>query len=567
MKINRNNGTKICARYYGDSIEDQGNGIALHNSRVYISGFTAQGDRDDEKAFISAYDLNGNLIRHQVYGNFGLRANDIAIDKAGNFLVIGGEIEGRKNKNKAGLTNLKHQKNYGGGTLDGFIIQVKISDLTVGWSSYYGGSEVDVIKSVEMDCNNIITVVGYSESRGNIAQNGYMNTPQGGGNSDGTGDAIIAKFSSKGEHYFGTYYGGKGGDKGIGLALSPNNGNIIICGKTSSGTGISFGDTYDTVSSGSPPGQSEDTVKKGAIGFIATFCDFIIDQPPQSQTAILGNDVTFSVNTLFCGYAGTVSYQWCKKDGRSCNNLSDGSDVIGSNTKTLKLIGVTNRDSGEYCVKVKTDCSEDTLCATLDIVGLTADTVCLDSGSTSNNPSASQREITLTFENLEDNTSITDAKYKWSVRPTNGANIRRIGTDLPTTFTDDLYKIKVDPDKAGTYDFKLELQYKDSRRTPTTVTDQVEIKTIVHPFPIITTIAPDPDIICEDELINITLTGTNLSRIEWKLIDDSGGNITGLKSGGFNASSSTRATFNQVFGYDLMLLMTKQERLNLCLIL
>ncbi len=555
-------------RYYGGSGNDEGNGVAVYNNNVYATGVIING-RDD-KAFIVNYGILGGLINSQNYGLYGITSNDIAIDQTGNFLAIvgtGGGTGFSQGFNSANLLNLTHQTTYGGGPSDGFLIKIRTSDLSVEWSSYYGGSANDVLQAVEIDCNNNITVAGYSRSGNNIAENGYINdTYRGGGsNASDPGDAIMAKFTSEGRRYYGTYFGNTGDEEGIGLGLSPN-GNILLCGATTSGSGITFSfngvSVYDSIYGANPPGQ--DANKEGIVGFISVFCDFIITDPPQSQTALLGNNVTFSIVPDLC--RSTVTYQW-SKDG---NVLSDTTgNISGSQTTVLNLTAVTFSDAGEYCVRIQTDCGDTMLCDTLDIVELKGNNVCLDTASIAGTPSSNQETIKLIFSDLDSNNSITDAQYSWFVDPPSGATTILSGSvgpppdSLPTGFVNDLYEIEVAPDQAGTYTFTLALQYEDSRRNPTTVNDTTSVTVEVYPFPNITNLSPNPDTICEGDMTNISIEADiNLSRVDWQLIDNAGGNITGSTMGTIqgDAIMGNTTTFRQVFDLQNLVTMPQSGR-------
>ena len=82
MKINKSNGNKIWARYYGNGKKDQGNGITVYNTSIYITGLF-----NKEQTFIAAYKFDGNLIQSKAYGE-DLNSGDITVSNDGNFLVI-----------------------------------------------------------------------------------------------------------------------------------------------------------------------------------------------------------------------------------------------------------------------------------------------------------------------------------------------------------------------------------------------------------------------------------------------------------------------------------------------
>src|SRR5262245_10281082 len=63
-----------------------------------------------------------------------------------------------------------------------------------------------------------------------------------------------------------------------------------------------------------------------------------ITRGPQSQTAVVGCPVTFTVSASGC----LLQYQW----------LKDGQDIAGATSASLTLQNVSLTDAGTYCVRV-----------------------------------------------------------------------------------------------------------------------------------------------------------------------------------------------------------------------
>ncbi|PQA56819.1 DUF7948 domain-containing protein [Siphonobacter curvatus] len=95
------------------------------------------------------------------------------------------------------------------------------------WATYYGGTGFERIYAVDIDSEDNIYAVGYSASTANIASIG---APQ--GSLIGTDDGFIAKFNSKGQRLWGTYFGGTGTDRI--QTVKFHNGTLYIAGTTDS---------------------------------------------------------------------------------------------------------------------------------------------------------------------------------------------------------------------------------------------------------------------------------------------------------------------------------------------
>lgn len=116
-----------------------------------------------------------------------------------------------------------------------------IIDPSVSWSTYYGGNGDDPIKEVETDLIGNIYAIGNTSSSNMIASSGYQNTL------GGVSDVFLVKFNSSGLRQWATYYGGSNDDSFACLSLDLN-GNIIVGGRTSSATNISFNGYKNTLS-------------------------------------------------------------------------------------------------------------------------------------------------------------------------------------------------------------------------------------------------------------------------------------------------------------------------------
>lgn len=543
VKLDVADGTLDWSTYNGDSEISEGNGLAVTDSEVIVAGKVFSNVTFADVTFIAKYNTSGAKLMQETFGARNIESvNDLAVSTNYNKAAIVGSVTGRQGNNDASFQNTTHQSNYAGGASDGYLIQINTSDLSLDWSTYYGGvasftDRKDELISVIYDCNQNIITSGYSTSPNGISDNGFINDYQGGAqNATDFGDAIMVKLDSTGSRYWGSYFGEGGNESGQAIALS-STGNIVLCGITSSEGGIATDGSFDDI--------YDQNNKTGDVGFISTFCDLIFTGPQNASTTV-GNDATFTSTLDYCG-ADNALFSWTK-DG---NTVSDGDVGFGiisnSATAQLEIAAVSDNAAGSYCVTVSTACGTRELCATLEVNSLEGTNVCLDSLSTLGSAGANQETIELTFPNLEDNASITDASYRWSVTAVsgdvNGANEATDGAagSFPATLPlerDDLNNISITPTVAGTYIYRLDLTYEDDRRDPTTVTDFIETTVEVYEFPSFTGITPTD--ICEDETSTVSFTtDIDIRRVEYERIDTNAG-LTGHETGdqtGINAVS------------------------------
>lgn len=99
------------------------------------------------------------------------------------------------------------------------------------WSTYYGGSNVELGQYVAVDNLGNVILVGETRSNDFPVQNAgtFFQGASGGGTIDG----FIVKFDNLGNRLWSTYYGGTGNDKVISADFDPS-GNLWLTGHTTS---------------------------------------------------------------------------------------------------------------------------------------------------------------------------------------------------------------------------------------------------------------------------------------------------------------------------------------------
>jgi hypothetical protein len=131
---------------------------------------------------------------------------------------------------------------------DGFISRFSLTTLALEWSTFFGGSDEDVVTDAVTDPSGNLYVTGYTKSLTN--SNNACGIPSNGGfptcpiNAPGGGyDAFVTKFKLPGELVWSYYVGGTGNEVLVSgnttnprIAINTVNNNIYISGNTRSCT-------------------------------------------------------------------------------------------------------------------------------------------------------------------------------------------------------------------------------------------------------------------------------------------------------------------------------------------
>ena len=539
VKLQKSNGQLTALTYYGTADEDRGHGITARNDEIYITGPTDQENSDGEintRIYVARFDQGLNFSDEFIAGRSEHPSNNIpnqaiALSEDGDFLAITGVIPVRSS---AIITGDTIQQDTYGGNKDAYLIRLSTNDLSIEWGTYYGGSKFDAGYGVAIDCQGFITLTGTTSSTSGIATSGSFG---GAAQGDDNGDVFVAKFTSGGTRIYGRYFGDTGSDVAFSIALNESEGTFVLGGQTRSADSIAT------------EGVFQEEYSNANDGFVSVFCDLILTNTPQDLLRPVEGDATFSVSANACG--STVSgYQWYFGDSATGDLLSEGgtsaggASITGAMSPSLTLSGLGFPDEGTYCVVITTVCGESVeLCADLEIVGLTGNSVCLDNASTLGNPSSDQETITLEFADLETTSAITNATYSWELVSTTGEtaggiNVIDGGTggagsfpfDLPSGPVDDLFRIEISPSAAGSYTYRLTFEYDDARSGER---EEGEISTTVevYSFQTVTDAAFDNSTICEDEVATLSVTtDETTSRLEFERIDSNTAELTGHES-------------------------------------
>lgn len=282
------------------------NGLALYNNNIYVSGLVknvttlatsgayqtmSNGQQD---GFLLKYDSSGTKIWGTYYGGTADDLiRDCKVDSAENIFVCG------ITQSAGSMANASAYQSTIAGLSDAFVAKFNANGSRI-WSTYFGGSNIDSAKSIDVRGNRVY-IAGTTKSTSGIALtgahqsafsgniNGFLlcmdtsGTPQWStyygadttlaercvanstsvyvtGSTNATAgiatagthqpvhaggfDGFLAKFNLSGVRQWGTYYGGTGKDLARGSTLG-NDGRLYICGNTKSTSGIATPNTYN----------------------------------------------------------------------------------------------------------------------------------------------------------------------------------------------------------------------------------------------------------------------------------------------------------------------------------
>jgi hypothetical protein len=193
-------------------------------------------------------------------------AHSVAVDGSGNLFVVGdvwGSSFPLANPPGGGAY---FDNTYNGGTFDAFIAKFSGSNLSLVWSTYFGGSSDDLAASVAVDGSGSVFVVGWTRATNFPRVNPDGGAYYSGSHKGGTYDAFIAKFSGSNlSLVWSTYFGGSGWDEAHSVAVD-GSGNVFVVGFTGS-TSLLF-------PLANPPGGGayfDNTLDGSGDAFIAKF--------------------------------------------------------------------------------------------------------------------------------------------------------------------------------------------------------------------------------------------------------------------------------------------------------
>lgn len=184
-------------------------------------------------------------------------------------------------------------------------------DPYLGWSTYFGGLNEDVVTGVKQSSGGETFVSGYTSSNAGIFFGPALDNSL-----SGTYDAFAAKYNTAGGLMWSTYYGGTGDDRGSCIALDNTgaNPNVYLAGITSTPTFplnvINTGGAFDATYGGSNDGFLLKLTNNGNTRIWATYYGGPSDDHVNGVVCDAANNVYITGQTSSAsGVASGGAYQ------------------------------------------------------------------------------------------------------------------------------------------------------------------------------------------------------------------------------------------------------------------
>lgn len=226
--------------YIGGSAKDGGTSLAVDASgNVWVAGQTPSPDfpvtpgafktrttvnNNDSVGFVTRLSAAGDRFVYSTFvgGSFRSTANGVAVDSAGNAVVVGSTCSV-----DFPVTQNAIQRNFAGGLhglepCDGYVVKLDASGSHAAYATYFGGSDADTVNAVAINDQGEAVVAGWTRS-----QDLFGTTPH------GQSDGFIALLGAKGKLQWIQRFGGSGADWFSSIAIGPD-GTIWAAGTSDS---------------------------------------------------------------------------------------------------------------------------------------------------------------------------------------------------------------------------------------------------------------------------------------------------------------------------------------------
>src|ERR1035438_3520593 len=361
IKVNATGSALVYSALIGGAGLDYATGIAIDPSgSVYIAGYTTSvafpvtssgfqksfgGGLQD--AFVAKLNSSGSGLIYCTYlGGAGNDvANGIAVDAAGEAYVVG----------YTDSTNFPTRSPIyanAGGQGDAFVAKLTPAGDSLVFSTYLGGSLVDIATAVALDSTGNVYVTGATLSANFPVTGGAFQTLN-----QGSYDAFVTKMVSQGASIlYSTYVGGEGSDQSSSIAVDAN-GVAYIAGFTYS----SHFPLQSPLQSGTHGGQEAFAAAVGPTGSSLVWSTYLGGAADDQATGIAvdGSGGVYIVGaTSSSGFptaSGTYRAVYAGGDGflvklalQPLVNVSVVAGILTNSTTMTQTFPVTGRDLNGY---------------------------------------------------------------------------------------------------------------------------------------------------------------------------------------------------------------------------
>jgi len=209
---------------------EYGQGIAVENSLVYVTGYTTSSDFPTINAYDSTYNLGGDCFVTKLAANGSSLVYSTFLggtsDEEGRMIAVeDGFAYVTGYTLSSGFPTVNAYDSTLNGTYDCFVTKFATDGLTLIYSTFLGGKDNDIGYGIAVQ-NGSAFVTGYTHSSDFPTVNAYDSSYNG-----GTYDCFVVRFATNGRSLvFSTFLGGANDDYGCKIALE--NGSIYVVGQT-----------------------------------------------------------------------------------------------------------------------------------------------------------------------------------------------------------------------------------------------------------------------------------------------------------------------------------------------
>lgn len=229
------NATLDFSTFLGGSDVDSAEAVAVDTAgNVYITGLTDSVDfplhnpwqgglRGPDDAFITKFDPTGATLLYSTY--LGGTGSDVAwaidVDEEGNTYIAGHTYS-----DDFPVVNAFQGQQPGYG--DGFVTKLDASGTSLAYSTYLGGSNLELALGIAVDSTGHAVVTGHTDSPDFPVANPFQFALAGGF------DAFVTKFDPAGSTVAYSSFAGGSAEDHANAAAVDDQGNAYLCGDTNS---------------------------------------------------------------------------------------------------------------------------------------------------------------------------------------------------------------------------------------------------------------------------------------------------------------------------------------------
>lgn len=242
--------------YLGGSADDEVTGLAIGSgNEIFVTGYTGSVDFPSS---VGAFDTtfngagpflaDGFLVRFPPLAQgltFATFLGGTVLDEPrGIALSLGTPVVvGRTESADFPIFGTSLDATFGFGVQDGFLAHFDALGTTLTYSSFAGGADFDGLECVTTHADGRIFAAGYTRSPDTVIPNGFDLSP------GGVEDGLLYAFSASDLFSFGSYLGGAGDDRILGIEVDIA-GATYVTGRTTSADFPALQVSYDSTPNG-----------------------------------------------------------------------------------------------------------------------------------------------------------------------------------------------------------------------------------------------------------------------------------------------------------------------------